>query len=79
MNEARRTRGSVGFLAVAEERSFTRAAARMGTSQSSLSHTIRRMEERMGVRLLTRTTRNVAPTEAGDQLIETLRSAFNDI
>jgi len=69
----------VGFLTVAEERSFTRAAARLGTSQSSLSHTIRRLEERMGIRLLTRTTRNVAPTEAGEQLVETLRPAFNDI
>jgi DNA-binding transcriptional LysR family regulator len=68
-----------GFLSVAEERSFTRAAARLGTSQSSLSHTIRRLEERMGVRLLTRTTRNVAPTEAGEQLVETLRPAFSDI
>ncbi|MBB4200485.1 LysR family transcriptional regulator [Rhodoblastus sphagnicola] len=69
----------IGFLAVAEERSFTRAAARIGTSQSSLSHTIRRLEERMGVRLLTRTTRNVAPTEAGEQLVQTLRPAFGEI
>lgn len=69
----------IGFLTVAEERSFTRAAAQLGTSQSSLSHTVRRLEERMGVRLLTRTTRNVAPTEAGEQLAETLRPAFNDI
>lgn len=69
----------VAFLTVAEERSFTRAAARLSTSQSSLSHTIRRLEERMGVRLLTRTTRNVAPTEAGEQLANTLRPAFNDI
>ncbi|MBE9605769.1 LysR family transcriptional regulator [Acetobacteraceae bacterium H6797] len=67
------------FLVVAEERSFTRAAVRLGTSQSSLSHTVRRLEERMGVRLLTRTTRNVAPTQAGEQLAETLRPAFNDI
>ncbi|MBO9126799.1 MULTISPECIES: LysR family transcriptional regulator [unclassified Rhizobium] len=67
------------FLVVAEERSFTRAAAQLGTSQSSLSHTVRRLEERMGVRLLTRTTRNVSPTEAGEQLVETLRPAFNDI
>jgi DNA-binding transcriptional LysR family regulator len=67
------------FLIVAEERSFTRAAAKLGTSQSSLSHTVRRVEERMGVRLLTRTTRNVVPTEAGEQLMETLRPAFNDI
>jgi DNA-binding transcriptional LysR family regulator len=69
----------LAFLAVAEERSFTRAAARMGTSQSSLSHTVRRLEERMGVRLLTRTTRNVVPTEAGDQLVVTLRPAMDDI
>ncbi|AYD02630.1 LysR family transcriptional regulator [Neorhizobium sp. NCHU2750] len=69
----------VAFLTVAEERSFTRAAALIGTSQSSLSHTVRRLEERMGVRLLTRTTRNVVPTEAGEQLMETLRPAFNDI
>lgn len=69
----------VAFLTVAEERSFTRAAALVGTSQSSLSHTVRRLEERMGVRLLTRTTRNVVPTEAGEQLMETLRPAINDI
>lgn len=69
----------VAFLTVGEERSFTRAAARLGTSQSSLSHTVRRLEERMGVRLLTRTTRNVVPTDAGEQLMETLRPAFNDI
>ncbi|WP_372095155.1 LysR family transcriptional regulator [Tistrella mobilis] len=69
----------MAFVAVAEERSFTRAAARMGTSQSALSHTIRRLEERMGVRLLTRTTRNVAPTHAGEQLLATLRPAFDDI
>src|SRR3954463_7754447 len=53
------------FAAVAEERSFTRAAAKLGTSQSALSHTIRRLEGRLGVRLLTRSTRSVAPTEAG--------------
>lgn len=69
----------VAFLAVAEERSFTRAAARLGTSQSALSHTVRRLEERMGVRLLSRTTRRVVATEAGEQLMETLRPAFNDI
>ena len=67
------------FLAVAEERSFTRAAARLGTSQSALSHIVRRLEERLGMRLLTRTTRNVAPTEAGERLAETLRPAFDDI
>lgn len=69
----------VAFLTVADERSFTRAAAQLGTSQSSLSHTVRRLEERMGVRLLTRTTRSVAPTDAGEQLLETLRPAFTDI
>jgi DNA-binding transcriptional LysR family regulator len=67
------------FLIVAEERSFTRAAARLGTSQSALSHTIRRLEARLGVRLLTRTTRSVAPTEAGERLLGTLRPAFHDI
>lgn len=67
------------FLAVAEERSFTRAAARLGTSQSALSHTVRRLESRLGLRLLTRTTRSVAPTEAGERLLETLRPAFDDI
>lgn len=69
----------VAFLAVCEERSFTRAAARLGTSQSSLSHTIKRLEERLDVRLLTRTTRNVSPTPAGEQLASTLRPAFDDI
>lgn len=67
------------FLAVAEERSFTRAAARLGTSQSALSHTVRRLEARLGLRLLTRTTRNVSPTEAGERLAETLRPAFDTI
>ena len=56
------------FVAVAEERSFTRAAKRLGVSPSALSHAIRGLEERMGVRLLARTTRSVAPTEAGEQL-----------
>lgn len=56
----------LAFLAVARERSFTRAAARFGISQSALSHTIRQLEARLGVRLLTRTTRAVAPTEAGE-------------
>ncbi|WOJ91645.1 LysR family transcriptional regulator (plasmid) [Methylocapsa polymorpha] len=67
------------FLTVAEEQSFTRAAAKLGTSQSSLSHTIRRLEARLGVRLLTRTTRNVAPTEAGERLLRTLRPALDSI
>jgi DNA-binding transcriptional LysR family regulator len=67
------------FLTVAEEQNFTRAAARLGTSQSALSHTIRRLETRLGVRLLTRTTRNVAPTEAGERLLSTLRPALDSI
>lgn len=67
------------FLAVAEERSFTKAAAKLGISQSALSHTVRRLEAKLGLRLLTRTTRSVAPTEAGERLIETLRPAFDTI
>ena len=67
------------FLAVAEARSFTRAAARLGTSQSAISHTVRRLEARLGLRLLTRTTRSVAPTEAGERLLETLGPALDEI
>src|SRR6266545_1471674 len=67
------------FLAVAEERSFTRAAKRLGVSTSALSHAIRGLEEQIGVRLLARTTRSVAPTEAGEQLIARLRPALGDI
>ena len=67
------------FVAVAEERSFTRAAAKLGTSQSALSFTIRRLEERLGVRLLSRTTRSVAPTEAGERLLRTLGPALDKI
>src|SRR5436190_13594956 len=67
------------FLAVAEERSFTRAAKRLGVSPSAMSHSIRGLEERLGVRLLSRTTRSVAPTEAGQQLLARLRPAITDI
>ncbi|MCG5238655.1 LysR family transcriptional regulator [Azospirillum doebereinerae] len=67
------------FLTVAEEQSFTRAAAKLGTSQSALSHTVRRLETRLGVRLLTRTTRSVVPTEAGERLLGTLRPALDTI
>ena len=67
------------FMAVAEERSFTRAAARLGVSQSALSHTIRALEERLGLRLLTRTTRSVAPTEAGERLIRTAGPRLQEI
>src|SRR5947199_8847718 len=67
------------FLTVAEERSFTRAAKRLGVSTSALSHAMRGLEERFGVRLLARTTRSVAPTHAGEQLIGRLRPALGDI
>lgn len=67
------------FLAVAEARSFTRAAATLGTSQSAISQIVRRLETSIGLKLLTRNTRNVAPTEAGEQLIATLRPAFDEI
>ena len=67
------------FLAVAEERSFTRAAKRLGVSPSALSHAIRGLEERIGIRLLARTTRSVAATDAGEQLIARLRPALSDI
>src|SRR5258708_19540135 len=69
----------LAFLAVARERSFTRAAAKFGVSQSALSHTIRGLEERLGIRLLTRTTRSVAPTEAGERLVRTLGPRFEEI
>ncbi len=67
------------FLAVAKERSFTRAAAQLGLSQSALSHTIRGLEERLGLRLLTRTTRSVSPTEAGERLLHALGPRFEEI
>ncbi|WP_077960504.1 LysR family transcriptional regulator [Ensifer adhaerens] len=62
----------IAFSAVARERSFTRAAAQLGVSQSALSHAMRALEARLGVRLLTRTTRSVSPTEAGERLLATL-------
>ncbi len=67
------------FLTVAEERSFTRAAKQLGVSTSALSHAIRGLEERFGVRLLARTTRSVAPTGAGEQLLARLQPALGDI
>jgi len=67
------------FLTIAEERSFTKAAKRLGISRSALSHAIRGLEERLGVRLLARTTRSVAPTDAGAQLISRLRPALGDV
>jgi len=69
----------LAFLAVARERSFTRAAARLGVSQSALSHTIRGLEARLGLRLLTRTTRSVAPTEAGERLVRNVGPRFEEI
>jgi len=69
----------IAFLAVANERSFTRAAAKLGVSQSALSHTIRGLEERLGLRLLTRTTRSVAPTESGERLIRTVGPRLEEI
>lgn len=67
------------FAAVAAEGGFTRAAERLGLSQSALSHAVRRLEERLGVRLLARTTRRVAPTEAGERLLKRLNPALEDI
>jgi DNA-binding transcriptional LysR family regulator len=67
------------FLVVAEERSFTRAAARLGSSQSAVSQTVRRLEASLGLSLLTRTTRSVAPTLAGERLLANLRPAFDEI
>lgn len=67
------------FAIVAKERSFTRAAARLGVSQSALSQTIRALEERLGLRLLTRTTRNVSPTDAGERLLRTVAPRFEEI
>lgn len=67
------------FLAIAEERSFTKAAAKLNISQSALSQIMRRLEERLGMRLLTRTTRSVAPTEAGELLLQTLSPALEEL
>jgi len=69
----------VAFVAVARERSFTRAAAKLGVSQSALSHAIRELEARLGLRLLSRTTRSVAPTEAGERLLRGVGPRFDQI
>jgi DNA-binding transcriptional LysR family regulator len=69
----------IAFVAVARERSFTRAAAQLGVSQSALSHTIRGLEARLGLRLLTRTTRSVSPTQAGERLLLTAGPRFEEI
>src|SRR3954463_10518905 len=69
----------IGFVAVARERSFTKAAAKLGVSQSALSQTVRQLEAQLGVRLLTRTTRSVAPTEAGERLLGVVAPRFEEI
>ena len=69
----------LSFIVVARERSFTRAAAQLGVSQSALSHTMRTLEERMGIRLLTRTTRGVAPTDAGERLLLNIAPYYEGI
>ncbi|MBP1688577.1 MAG: transcriptional regulator, LysR family [Deltaproteobacteria bacterium] len=69
----------IAFLAVARERSFTRAAAKLGVSQSALSHSMKGLETRLGLRLLTRTTRSVSPTEAGERLLRTVGHRFEEI
>src|SRR5438309_645591 len=79
MNARGNVNDLLAFLAVAKERSFTRAAAKLGVSQSALSHTIRGLEERLELRLLTRTTRSVAPTEVGERLLHTLGPRFEEI
>jgi DNA-binding transcriptional LysR family regulator len=67
------------FIVVARERSFTRAAAQLGVTQSALSHTMRNLEQKLGVRLLTRTTRGVMPTEAGERLLANLQPYYDGI
>jgi DNA-binding transcriptional LysR family regulator len=69
----------VAFVAVGRERSFTRAAAKLGVSQSALSHTMRELEARLGIRLLTRTTRSVSPTAAGERLLQTVGPRLEEI
>src|SRR5258705_8784276 len=69
----------LAFIAVARDRSFTRAAAKLGVSQSALSHTIRGLETRLGLRLLTRTTRSVSPTEAGERLLQNIGHHVEEI
>src|SRR5947199_2933644 len=69
----------LAFLAVARDRSFTKAAAKLGVSRSALSHTLRGLEARLGIRLLTRTTRSVSTTRAGDHLLQTVGHRFEEI
>jgi DNA-binding transcriptional LysR family regulator len=76
---ARQVNHLIALIAVARERSFSKAAAKLGVSQSALSHTVRNIEERLGVRLLTRTTRSVAATEAGERLIARVGPKLDEI
>ncbi|NWA28617.1 LysR family transcriptional regulator [Pseudomonas gingeri] len=69
----------VAFTLIARERSFTRAASQLGVSPSALSHTMRALEERLGLRLLTRTTRSVSPTEAGERMLAAVGTRFDEI
>ena len=69
----------LAFLAVARERSFTRAAAKLGMTQSALSQIIRNLEERVGIKLLNRTTRSVTPTQAGERLFLSLGPKFTEM
>src|ERR1700712_3478389 len=69
----------IAFITVAQERSFTRAAERLGVSQSALSHAMSRLEKRLGVRLLTRSTRSVSPTDAGERLLSTVEPRFQAV
>src|SRR5881398_1496855 len=79
MNARGNVNNLLAFLAVTKEGSFTKAAAKLGISQSALSHTIRGLEERLGIRLLTRTTRSVSPTEAGERLLHTVGPRLEEI
>ncbi|MDE1012611.1 MAG: LysR family transcriptional regulator [Paraburkholderia fungorum] len=79
MNRRPRFDDLLAFFAVARERSFTKAAARLGVSQSALSHTVRGLEARLGLRLLTRSTRSVSATEAGERLLQRLGPHFEEI
>jgi len=69
----------IAFITIAQERSFTRAAARLGVSQSALSHALSRLEKRLGVRLLTRSTRSLSPTDAGERLLATVEPRFAEV
>ena len=79
MNSSKNYNDLLAFVTVAREQSFTKAAALLGVSQSALSQTVRALEERLGIRLLTRTTRSVAPTEAGERLLRSVAPRLEDI